>query len=274
MQSYDTKITPPQLLIHMSPITDHLAQSGSQLQPHVKSKHEAGYTVGYSKLSFPEEVRECRFSNSVVTKDKADGMGATTGGGEDKGMGESESFFGTSSTASFMRQIQQTVDKKNLISLSPTDHAVRTPVGGSGECPLKQHGDDLPENAEDFILPQRNVADHLVDCYWTWVHSLYPFLHRPTFLGMYNSLWANEDFTQNAQPDFKLPGRMFRCILNLVFAFGCQFSPSIAPSSRDLSSDVFFKRSRLLLHVDILGSGSIQLVQALLLMGQYLQVFH
>lgn len=64
---------------------------------------------------------------------------------------------------------------------------------------------------------------------------------------------------------------LFHCILNLVFALGCQLSPEINELEREPASDVFFQRSKKLLHFDILEEGNIMVVQALLLMGQYLQ---
>ena len=56
-----------------------------------------------------------------------------------------------------------------------------------------------------------------------------------------------------------------------MFALGCQLSPEIGESEREPTSDVFFQRSKKLLHFDILDEGNIKVVQALLLMGQYLQ---
>ena len=64
---------------------------------------------------------------------------------------------------------------------------------------------------------------------------------------------------------------LFHCTLNLVFALGCQLSPDIGESEREATSDIFFQRSKKLLHFDILDEGNIKVVQALLLMGQYLQ---
>ncbi|CCX33498.1 Similar to Uncharacterized transcriptional regulatory protein C3C7.04; acc. no. O14130 [Pyronema omphalodes CBS 100304] len=238
-----------------------------------------GYVTGPSnELPFQEETHTRRYSQSmpppvpVQIKEGADAMGASTG--DDEIEGENESFFGTSSTLSFMKQIKRTVVIKRTSSASPQDFHVRTPTGNVEGLPAKRRrkeDDDFLEDLEDFVLPPRSTADHLVECYWIWVHSLYPFLHRPTFMRTYQQLFDYSVTNGEGNPEARPPGRMFRCVLNLVFAFGCQFSPSIAPSRRDSSSDVFFKRSRLLLHVDILGSGSILLVQALLLMGQYLQ---
>ncbi|KAA8911525.1 fungal-specific transcription factor domain-containing protein [Sphaerosporella brunnea] len=276
--------------IGMSPIGAGISSGAMASQPgrHVHrssiksaTREAPGFIIGHSNdLSFGEDRR---FSGPVAPKDTADAMGTILADNDDKGEGdENHSFFGSSSAFSFMKHIKRTVAKKRSSSLSPQDvdfRALASNGMGGMEPPVRQtqsrDDDGFLEDLEDFVLPRRDIADHLIDCYWTWVHSLYPFFHRPTFMATYEQLWTGSEFPHpGGEPgvsEVKPPGRMFRCILNLIFAFGCQFSSSIPSSRRDSSSDVFFKRSRLLLHVDILGSGSILLVQALLLMGQYLQ---
>jgi hypothetical protein len=259
-------------------------QSGGHVhRASIKSaaREDLGFALSHpNELTF-EEPRERRFSVPTGPKDMADAMGTISANGNDEGDGDgNQSFFGSSSTFSFMKHIKRTVEKRSS-SLSPQELDFRTPAP-SGILGMEHFGwqkksrddDGFLEDLEYFILPRRSVADHLIDCYWTWVHSLYPFLHRPSFMRTYNQLWTAQGSSASNHDsgiESKPPCRMFRSILNLIFAFGCQFSSSIPASRRDSSSDVFFKRSRLLMHVDILGPGSILLVQALLLMGQYLQ---
>jgi hypothetical protein len=237
----------------------------------------------FNEPAVTEDSWERRFAVPSMSKDRADAMGATSANDDDEAEGdENQSFFGSSSMFSFMKHIKRTVEKKKAPSTSPRDLDCRTPHGAGGMEPQgreKKSRDDegFLDDLEDFILPARSVADHLLDCYFTWVDTLYPYLHRPSFMATYEQLWTARGIPNSGGefemglPDRKVPDKTFRCILNLVFAFGCQFSPAIPPSRRDSSSDVFFKRSRMLLHIDILGSGSILLVQALVLMGHYLQ---
>jgi hypothetical protein len=87
------------------------------------------------------------------------------------------------------------------------------------------------------------------------------------FTGWHWSFWIDtDDRVENSESD-----PLFQCILNLVFALGCQLSPDINPSEKESISDVFFQRSKKLFSLDILEVSSIKVVQALLLMGQYLQ---
>ena len=46
---------------------------------------------------------------------------------------------------------------------------------------------------QDYILPPRRRADHLLGCYWRLVNSLYPFLDRAGFQSAYQRLWTGED---------------------------------------------------------------------------------
>jgi hypothetical protein len=139
-----------------------------------------------------------------------------------------------------------------------------------------------PFSGLDYIVPTRAEADQLVDSYSTWVYSLYPFVHMPSFLVRYESIWtsakqreqSNIRGTQYQNPTtyYSLVSEsLFHCMLNLVFAMGALFNPAIALSKRDGVSRTFFNRAKALLDIDALACGSTALVQVLLLMGQYLQ---
>lgn len=223
------------------------------------------------------------FRNGITTADKkpvlptapndrVDAMGATSPN-EAADCDNHAGVFGSSSTSAFMKQIRSTVHKKLISSASPPDRAIfGASVSETSESLHRRQDADFMEDLQDFILPPRSIADHLVDCYWIYVHSLYPFLHRPSFMEIYDSLWDRLSPSHpHPSPRKRPPGRLFRCILNLVFAFGCQFSSSITPSRRESSSEVFLKRARELLHFDLLDTGTLELVQALAMMGQYLQ---
>ena len=185
-----------------------------------------------------------------------DGMGNT-------GMAESSYSEWGSSAASFMKQIQDTVAAKTSFPghgrasqsarrdfLSP---AVKSSQQGQWPNPV----------AEYCVLPPRRSADQMLEVYWKEVHHLYPFLHRPSFLRVYQSLWTADGPESNS--------KMAYCILNTLFAICCQVKKRSAPEEQGKSADIFFKRAMYLLRVDIIGPGSMSLIAALLLMGQYLQ---
>jgi hypothetical protein len=116
----------------------------------------------------------------------------------------------------------------------------------------------------------RRQADNFVNCFWEFVHPLFPVLHRPTFQRKYEQLWtdsteAHSDYVSEAEE------AAFTSTLNLVFAVGCKFSSLIDPAQKSSVSDNFYQRSRQAYPFDILDSTSISLVQMLVLMAVYLQ---
>ena len=164
-------------------------------------------------------------------------------------------FLGGSSTLSFMEGIKAAISSS--ANVSPSE--IATPA--TPPRTRRSQTARIPVNDVDaLVLPPRRTADHLVDLYFKYVHTLYPWLHEPSFRGQYERLW------QGAKDD---DDPLFYCILNLVLALGCQFSTLFESSIH--SGDTFFNRAKTLLGFSIFDVGTLQVVQALLLMGGYLQ---
>jgi hypothetical protein len=115
----------------------------------------------------------------------------------------------------------------------------------------------------------RRQADNFVNCYWEFVHPLFPVLHRPTFVRKYEQLWS--DAANPAEYTSEDEEAAFTSTLNLVFAVGCKFSSLIDAAQKSSVSDNFYQRARQAYPFDILDSTSISLVQMLVLMAVYLQ---
>ena len=125
-------------------------------------------------------------------------------------------------------------------------------------------------NLEDpRLLPERSIADQLVDAYFLYSHPIYPFLHAPSFRVWYAKLWDVKTAHIASSRDNE-----WRGILNLVFAFGCEY---VAPGGGGSSNSRykrshFFARAKSLILKRVFGSvSSLELVQALLLLSHYLQ---
>ena len=136
----------------------------------------------------------------------------------------------------------------------------------SSTYPRFRHSQSLKITVSDvgaLVLPPRRTADHLVDLYFKYVHTLFPWLHEPSFRAQYEGLWITQpDAASDDDP-------LFYCLLNLVLALGCQFSTLFESSIH--SGDTFFNRAKTLLGFSIFDVGTLKVVQALLLMGIYLQ---
>ncbi|KAH9209557.1 fungal-specific transcription factor domain-containing protein [Leptodontidium sp. 2 PMI_412] len=165
------------------------------------------------------------------------------------GKGNSE-VYRRSSTASFMRQLRNAVKEKVQTPEQQAGHN-RGEFQGSREpyrealrpryCPssILQH----------CVLPPRHLADTMLKYFWMQGHALYPFLSKATFLTAYEYLWRGKRVLSDQI--------MTDCILNVIFAI--------------MTADMYFKRAMQLLQIEILGSGSLQLIQPHLVMGMYLQ---
>lgn len=119
-------------------------------------------------------------------------------------------------------------------------------------------------------LPQRHVADRLIQGYWNTLHAVFPVLHQPSFTGAYNELWEPVlAFSQSGrgQQDHML----FVATVNVVLALGCEFSDKSDIAQKKKQADKLYRQSQRLVSIETLDFSSLQVVQLLLLRGVYLQ---
>ncbi|KAF9893491.1 hypothetical protein FE257_010803 [Aspergillus nanangensis] len=198
-------------------------------------------------------------------------------------------FFGPSSTIAFVNHARQAMNQDEESFHAPDQrHAIlaffpgeavsiggrfrrSTLVGAKTRLSLDRHR---------LTIPPRAQADALLDSYWTYVHSLYPILHWPSFSETYSTVWTPSPgrvSSHTVEPQLQngfyadLDDRHFHCLLNLVFALGSQFGNTVDHSNRSQVGMVFFERAKDLINFDMLLQGNIFLVQILTLMGQFLQ---
>jgi hypothetical protein len=124
-------------------------------------------------------------------------------------------------------------------------------------------------NFNDLVLPPRQLADSILQCYWELFHPLRPVLHRPTFDAAYGKLW--QPMEVSGLVIHKKPHDVvFYATLNIVLALGCQRNEALANTEREDLTSEFYKRSVRLISVDALDASSLEIVQLLLLRGFYL----
>ncbi|KAI8724234.1 Zn(2)-C6 fungal-type domain-containing protein [Fusarium sp. LHS14.1] len=199
-------------------------------------------------------------------------------------------YFGPSSTISLLREARNVMGRQNsghapwLLDNLDRGSAGRddTAMSTSEPSPMSSvwfnYGSDKSHPMLGINVPPRAEADRLVNLFWTYVHSLYPFLHWPSFYDRYLTLWSPQTSSQADRTTCSMNGyystlnqSLFHCMLNVVFALGVLHNTELSQQERDDISYTFFRRSKSLLSLDLLESGSTPLVQVLLLMGQYLQ---
>ncbi|CAG8048987.1 unnamed protein product [Penicillium salamii] len=115
-----------------------------------------------------------------------------------------------------------------------------------------------------FAIPTRKVADRLLNLYWDFVDSAYPWLDRPSIETAYETLW-----TKNGK--LSMNEKALHCILNLMFATSCVASQGQPPLSRYQSSVEFFERAQELMSYELMDVYNFEIIQILLLTAVYLQ---
>ncbi|KAE8418425.1 fungal-specific transcription factor domain-containing protein [Aspergillus pseudocaelatus] len=230
---------------------------------------------------------------SAVAEDDSDDESAIDamcvfGSFDDRGRQGSD-FFGPSSTISFLSHARRAMGQKESgpgasQSRNGLPRILRHEgigVGGRSLSSVRITPKTSINHAEyRFSIPPRQKADALLDSYWTYVHSLYPYLHRPSFTQKYLTLWspAPDRLSSKASrsPQSRnyysnIDEKLFHCLLNLAFALGSQFGPTTEDGDRSQLGLTFFERAKALMDFDLFVQGNIFLVQMLILMGQYLQ---
>lgn len=165
-----------------------------------------------------------------------------------------DDFYGGSSTLSFMHAVQTTIISKSSPDMATPDSGHRT----SQTTRIRRKPESLRLGVEN-CLPQRALADDLVGCYFRNVHTLYPFLHRPTFEAQYERTW-----TSGEQQDDE-----WLSMLNVIFALGIHFA--YGREDKSAASDRFFGYAQKLTSMEQFAQASLQTLQLLLLSGLYYQ---
>jgi hypothetical protein len=177
-------------------------------------------------------------------------------------------FYGSSSTASLMRFAWQSMP------LRPANASRAEPALST----LQDTSTDY--RFDDFALPPRELADHLVACFFDHVYILYPFFHRPAFEAAYRNLWRSEDESKIPLTDMHIGlgssaesgprSIVLHSALNMIFALGCQFA-DIVPEEVEPVANSFFLRGKRFIGLDFLDINTLGVVQTLLITGLLLQ---
>lgn len=186
-----------------------------------------------------------------------------------------ESYYGQSSIVSLQHQVSSTA-----LASNSSEHAAPPrdlPATARWQAISTRRSAEPFENIHQFSLPPRNLADHLLEQFWVGVYQFYPWIHRPTFLKSYHSLWTGSEPEARGHelPRIGLGGRdcpspIYHGALNVIFALGCEFAPTTQAGKETLAADLMSKAYKLV-RIDLLDKGGLALVQTLLLIAIYLQ---
>lgn len=221
---------------------------------HIKSDYTATSITPSSSImtnnSIPNTFRSCKDSTSAM------------GAGEmiKQKRGKDKDYYGSSAAISFMKDLSNIIDGPSRSDGSTTDDDETDRIR---QYKMSRSDPMSSIRASEIDLPPRALADLYIKNYFEFAYSLYPFVHKPTFMATYKTLWSTKN-----EEDRDID-ELFYSIVNIVFAFGCQ----LAPASQKLedNSELYFEKSQKCLRFHLMNSGSVLLVQALLLTGQFLQ---
>lgn len=171
-----------------------------------------------------------------------------------------QGYFGDSSTVALVSKLRcDCQDDMGVHLQNDPDNDV---LGAQGSC--KIHATRSSKRGLiDLYLPERNLADNLIDKYFERFHPLYPFLHEGSFRDEYEKMWC------------ELPNTPLRCswyaVLNAVFAQACEFCDLVPDAKFASTVAPFVDRTRESILSHIYQQANLEFVQALLLLCHYLQ---
>jgi len=117
-----------------------------------------------------------------------------------------------------------------------------------------------------YAVPEKPIADGLIDAYFATVHPLFPIIHRPSFMSQYELLYHSEDTS-------RVSGKWL-AVLNLVLAIGQRYY-DMTGSYQGIEAPqhlIFFTRARILGALDggvLFGIATLHDVQTMGLVGMY-----
>ncbi|KAF7627707.1 C6 transcription factor [Aspergillus flavus] len=200
-------------------------------------------------------------------EDPTDAMGAVTFADE-----EECGYFGPSSNIAFLRHLSRAVShsesNQQEISSPRMDKiaydggfvsATRPPSPVSGRTPTAVHAG----LATDPLLPSSEETLQLIRRYFYDTGLLFPYIHPPTFFETYHQ------FKNNA----KKVRRTWLGLLNIMLAMAKVTAVSARAQAelRIKESTRYYRQALNLCRGEILRGTTLEVVQYLLLMGQYLQ---
>ncbi|KAB8256860.1 fungal-specific transcription factor domain-containing protein, partial [Aspergillus pseudonomiae] len=201
------------------------------------------------------------------TEDSVDAMGAITLAEE-----EDSGYFGPSSNVAFTRHLCRSIGQPGASQGSSTGLPLDTTAYDGGfvsvsrppSPPGQPDGVRFDRSSKNvFTLPATSETKKLIAQYFTDTGLLFPYIHPETFLETYDAMLHDNTKVR----------RTWLGLLNMVLAMAViTTTPGGAPANvRIAKSDIFYQRSLSLCGKEILRGTTLEVVQYLLLMGQYLQ---
>lgn len=122
----------------------------------------------------------------------------------------------------------------------------------------------IEPNDTDYTFLVRDKADPSIETSWSTIYPFVPIVHWLYFEKQYDAL-------REVGSTSSLPTNLFLCILNPFFAVSAELSSAPDTETRKVASESYCARARHLSRYNVLEKETIESLQALMLMAQYLQ---
>ena len=183
----------------------------------------------------------------------------------------SSAFFGESSNITFVRHLLRAAEntkhedsgrKISSVHDDPqTEHHVMEVAGELSPltCEIDQRLD-----ASATVLPSADEMEQLMSVYFDIYGLLFPFLHEPTFMQIYNDFKAS---------GFRKVSRTWLGVLNMIFAMASNIDRKTTPSAKERfeKAHTFYSRAIALCSAASRRTVTLDIVHYLLLVVLYLQ---
>ncbi|KAL2833911.1 fungal-specific transcription factor domain-containing protein [Aspergillus cavernicola] len=212
----------------------------------------------------------------IGSDDPTDGMGHFVFGDE-----EDRAYFGPSSNIAFTSDVSRTLKRLSRTRGEFTSsnghttlldfHIARVSRPNSPPPPPPRMTGWMTNNGPQsgmsissiFYLPPDHETSALIDQYFANTGLLFPYLHEETFRELYAQLKQNHTATR----------RTWLGVLNMVLALATHTTvlPMGEGERRQMQSEAFYRRASGLCADYVMNGASLEIVQYLLLVSQYMQ---
>ncbi|KAJ6145034.1 C6 transcription factor [Penicillium chermesinum] len=223
-----------------------------------------------NRLDEPPELAQTEsLANIADTEDSVDAMG-TVAFADEQDCG----FFGPSSNIAFLRHLSSALsyNANSPVTASSSSSTGKILLDGGFVNVSRPPSPGLSgidstcrrqKETDIFALPPAHETSQLVHKYFTDTGLLYPYIYPPSFLETYRGM---------SERHLKVR-RTWLGLLNMILAMAkITAAPSGEPAEeRIAAADVFYKRALSLCGKEMLRGTTLEVVQYLLLTGQYMQ---
>lgn len=193
-----------------------------------------------------------------------DGMGALSIGDESSFI-KPHAFYGINSSNGLLRFLKCSEDSERNNNSASTNTVNSKYYSNLGMLYDQNNFKLLKSENSDILLNDHSLRSELVTSYFENYHCVYPFIKKSTFLKDYE---LSKSISMASSNPNSIKDISFNVLLNTVLAIGalCKFGE---PSIIDL---LYYKRVKSTLkEINIMECGSYQLLNAFILLGNYVQ---